>query len=234
MTILSSLNMFQSKAFVVGLHDESVEGNRSIICTSCDSRNSRGDHSRIGTPGVNKDVFSPRSDKTLNLMSFTDNIEKFDTHVHGSVTQESNLESSCIEEVGVKSIFPEIGKEFNSSVRVNLANSVLSKSPKFISLRHLTVETADIRNINFTTSTRVKNLSRLRRDTERYDRLGYTHDFETMIETTAYCNHIKNSELETREVFERETLSPENIERKLPTDVVTRLYDNQLTRSKDS
>ena len=74
----------------------------------------------------------------------------------------------------------------------------------------------------------------LRRDTERDDRLGYTHGFETMGETTAYRNHIKNSELETREVFERETWSPENIQRTLSTDMVTRLDDNQLMRSTDS
>ena len=58
---------------------------------------------------------------------------------------------------------------------------------------------------------------------------GYTHDFEIMSETIAYRNHIKNSEIETREVFERETSSPKNIQRTLPTDVVTRLDDNQLT-----
>ena len=50
---------------------------------------------------------------------------------------------------------------------------------------------------------------------------------------TAYRNHIKNSELETREVFERETWSPENIQWTLPMDMVTRLDDNQLTRSTD-
>ena len=31
------------------------------------------------------------------------------------------------------------------------------------------------------------------------------HDFERVSEMTAYSNHIKNSELETRECFERET-----------------------------
>ena len=55
-----------------------------------------------------------------------------------------------------------------------------------------------------------------------------------MSETTAYRNHIKNSEIETREVFERETLSPENIQRTLPMNIVTRLDNNQLTRSTDS
>ena len=142
---------------MIGSQDETVGGNMIIICTSRDSRNSMGNHSRIGTPGVNKYVFSPRSDTNSNLLSCTGNIKKFDTHVHGSETQEQNLESSCIEEVGVKSIFPEIVKESKSSVWVNLANSVLSKSPKFISLGHPTVETADIWNIDFATSTRAKN-----------------------------------------------------------------------------
>ena len=34
MTSLSPLNTFQSKAFVIGSQDESVRGNRKIICTS--------------------------------------------------------------------------------------------------------------------------------------------------------------------------------------------------------
>ena len=55
-----------------------------------------------------------------------------------------------------------------------------------------------------------------------------------MSETTAYLNHIKNSEIETREVFEQETSSPENIQRTLPMNIETRLDNNQLTRSRDS
>ena len=136
--------------------------------------------------------------------------------------------------VGVKIIFTELGKEPDSSVRVRLTNSVLSKSPKFIRLGHPTAEIEDIRNIDFTTSTRAKNLNWLRRRTKTNDRLGKTHNFETTSETIAYRNHIKNSEIETREVFERETSSPENIQRTLPTDILTRLDDNQLTRSTDS
>ena len=134
----------------------------------------------------------------------------------------------------MESIFLEIEKDFNSSVRVKIANSVLSESPKFKRLGHPTVETAGKQNINFPTSTRAKELKGLRRGTERDDRLGYTHDFETMSEMTAYHNHINDSEIETIEVFERETSSPENIQRTLPTDIMTRLYDNQLTRSMDS
>ena len=87
---------------MIGSHDESVEGNRNIICTSRDSRNIRGNHSRIWTPGVNKYVFRTRSNMTSNLLSCKDNTKKFDTHVHRYATQERNLDSSCIEEVGVK------------------------------------------------------------------------------------------------------------------------------------
>ena len=50
-----------------------------------------------------------------------------------------------------------------------------------------------------------------------------------MIETTAYRNHIQNSEIETRAVFERETSSPQNIQRTLLMNIVTRLDNNQLT-----
>ena len=52
-----------------------------------------------------------------------------------------------------------------------------------------------------------------------------------MSETTAYRNHIKNSEFETREVFERET---ENIPLRRQTDLMTTLHTNPLTRSTDS
>ena len=108
----------------------------------------------------------------------------------------------------MKSIFSELEKGPDPSVRVNLTNSVLSEIPRFITLGHPTVETVDIRNLDFVTATRAKNLNGLWRGTERGDRLGKTHDFENMSETTVYRNHIKNSEIETREVFERETSSP--------------------------
>ena len=91
---------------------------------------------------MNKNIWSV-IDTTSNVLSCTENVEKFDTIVHSSITQESNLESSQIKEVGVKSIFPELGKEPDPSVRVNLANPVLRKRPKFITLGHPTVETAD-------------------------------------------------------------------------------------------
>ena len=182
----------------------------------------------IDTPGVNEDIWSV-IDTTSNVLSCTDNDEKFDTLVHSSTTQERNLGYLQIKEVGVKSILPELGKEPDPSLQVNLAHPVLSESLKFITLGHPTVETADIRNLDFITATRAKTCNGLLRGTEGDDRLGYKHYFETMSETKAYRNHIKNSEIETREVFEQETSSPENIQRTLPMNIVTRLDNNQLT-----
>ena len=52
-----------------------------------------------------------------------------------------------------------------------------------------------------------------------------------MSKTTAYRNHVKNSELETREVLEQET---EHIPQTRQTNLMTTLNNNPLTRSTDS
>ena len=103
--------------------------------------------------------------------------------------------------MGVKSLPDKIVADFDLSIRVNLANSFLSESPKLKSLGIPTANATDIHNLDFPPSTRVKSLNGTRMDNFRYARLGYTHNFVTMSETTAYRNHNKNSELETREFF---------------------------------
>ena len=179
-----------------------------LNCTLPNSRNIRRNHIRIGNPGVNKGIFGRSRDTTSRLRSCMGNIESLDTSVHGSATQVRNLDLLCIEKVGVKSVLSEIVADLDPRKRVNLANSVLSKSPKFKSLGLPTFDETDIRNLNFAPSIKSKSLNGTWRENSRYTRLGYKHDFERMSETTAQRNHIKNSELETREVFERE---PENI-----------------------
>ena len=70
------------------------------------------------------------------------------------------------------------------------------------------------------------SLSGTRKDNVSLSRLWYMHDFENMSKTTAYRNHIKNSEFETIEIFERET---ENITLTQQTDLMTTLHNNPLT-----
>ena len=127
------------------------------------------------------------------MLSDSENVKKTDTSVQSSTTQERNLESSHTEEKILKSMFPGLGTKIDSSVRVNLANSVVRENPKFKRLEQHPIETADIRKLDYISATRSKNCNGLQRGTDRDDRLGYTHDFETMRKTTAYRNHIKNS-----------------------------------------
>ena len=111
--------------------DDSLKRTNRIISTPSDSRKNSGNHiSRIDTPGMNKDVWSV-IDTASNVLSDTNNVKKFDTSVQSSTTQERKIKLSQIQEESLKSIFPELGTELDSSVRVNLANSVVCKSPKF-------------------------------------------------------------------------------------------------------
>ena len=57
-----------------------------------------------------------------------------ETSIDESATQEINLDFSCIEKVGVKSLPDEIVTDLDPSIQVNLANSITSKSPKFINI----------------------------------------------------------------------------------------------------
>ena len=114
------------------------------------------------------------------MVSDAENVKKLDTHVQISTTQERNLGSSCIEEVVMKIIFPELGEKFDSSVRVNLVNSVLRERPNFKRLGNTPIETLDIGNLECISATRPTNCNKLRRSADRDDRLGYTHAFETM------------------------------------------------------
>ena len=88
--------------------------------------------------------------------------------------------------------------------------------------------------LNSIVATRIKDPDRIWRRTERGDKIAHTHDdIETISKNIAYCKHIIDSEFETREVLERETLnqSIENIGTRLDK---TRLDKNQMTRSTDS
>ena len=68
---------------------------------------------------------------------------------------------------------------------------------------------------------------------DRDDRMAHTHDVENMNKTKSNRKHIKNSEIETRNVFERETPN-ENIENIVTRLDKTRLDNSQMTQSTDS
>ena len=56
----------------------------------------------------------------------------------------------------------------------------------------------------------------------------HTHNIETIHKKIAYCSHIRNSEIETENVFEQE-IPNKNIENIVTRLDKTRLYNNQMT-----
>ena len=70
--------------------------------------------------------------------------DKLDTTVEGFTTDERNTASSRIEECPPKSIFVKKIKEFDSSSKMNLANSVPVKTPDLVSFRDPTVNTDNV------------------------------------------------------------------------------------------
>ena len=83
---------------------------------------SRPEHSSIGTPFLNKKIWS--GDDNFSVRIDVGKEDKLDTSVQRSSTDERNTAYSRIEEVSLKSICLKIIKESNSSERMNLANSL--------------------------------------------------------------------------------------------------------------
>ena len=103
---------------------------------------SRPERDRIGTPFVNKEIWS--RDDNFSVRSDVVEAEKLDTAVQRSLTNERNTASSKIEEGSPKSICPKIIKESNSSEQMNLANSLLVQTPNLVSFGHPPMKTDNV------------------------------------------------------------------------------------------
>ena len=99
-----------------------------IVRASSDIGNSRIDHGRIGTPILNKNIWS--EDDNPRVKIDVEEAEKLDTIVQRSPTNEGNTASPQIEEEILESVFSKIVEESDSSKQMNLANSLGIKTPK--------------------------------------------------------------------------------------------------------
>ena len=112
------------------------------VRASSEIGDSRPEHIRIGTPFINKKIWS--GDDAFSVRSDVGEIDKLDTAVQRSSTDERNKASLRIEEGSMESICPKIIKESNSSKRMNLANSLIVQTPKLVSFGHQPVETDNV------------------------------------------------------------------------------------------
>ena len=94
---------------------------------------------------------------------------------------------------------------------MKLANSLGVHTPKLVSFRHPPMQTYNVgHRSDGSVTTRVVDQDGIWRPRDRDVRTTPTHgDIEMISEKLAYRKFIKDSEIETREVFERENI--ENI-----------------------
>ena len=147
----------------------------------------------------------------LSDINWTSNIEPLNTSVDGSEAQESNSVYFFIVKIGVKTLPSEVITDLDPRKRMNLASSVLGESPKFIDFGLSPFNAMGKPNPVFSPSTRAESLKGTGGGSLNDDWIASSHGFERARNTKAYSNHIKNSELETRNIFERENIQTENI-----------------------
>ena len=116
------LNPFKSQTFVIASQSKPTLSCNRIVRTSSDIGNSRIYHVRIGTPIVNKTIWSVNDN--LNVQSDVGEADEIDTIVQRSLINERNTASPQIEEESLESVFSKIVEESNSSERMKLANSL--------------------------------------------------------------------------------------------------------------
>ena len=95
---------------------------------------SRPNHSEILSPRMNEDILSGNN-VTTTVRSDVRLAEKLDTTVEAFTSDKRNTESSRIIESAPKNIFIKESEQFDSSGRMNLANSVPFETPDLVSFR---------------------------------------------------------------------------------------------------
>ena len=88
---------------------------------------------------MNKDILSGNNVRT-NVQSDVRVAEKLDTTVEAFTYSKRNIESSRIIESAPESIFIKESEQFDSSRRMNLANSVPVETPDLVSFRDPTIQ----------------------------------------------------------------------------------------------
>ena len=135
-------NPLKSKALIILPLTEPFLTSDGGVCALSEIGDSRPEHCRIDTPFVNKKIWS--RDDTFSVRSDVGELDKLNTAVQRSLTDERNTESSQIEEGSLESICPKIIKESNSSEQMNLANFLGIETPRLVSFGHPTMQTDNV------------------------------------------------------------------------------------------
>ena len=191
---------------VASLIESSLTSNGNVRSASVIGA-SRTNQSRIIAPGMNTDI-SNRYDVQSTVRNDVVEADKLDASVQRSLTDEWNTASSQIVEGSLESIFRKFVKQFDSSDRMNLANSLSVQTPELLLLRHTPMQTDNVdEQRSGGVATRIANKDGIWKPTLSDIETAPTHgDIETISEKLAYHKFIKDSYFETSKVFERENI----------------------------
>ena len=130
----------------------------------------------------------------------------------------------------MKRILGEVVTDLDPSKRMNFTSSVLGEIPKLMDFGLSPVNATGKPNSVLAPSTRAERLNGTGGSRLNGNWLESSHGAEVAVkrvsETKAYSNHIEQSELETKKVFERENIQTENTPLTRQPDFVTPLTEN--------
>ena len=134
--------------------------------------------------------------------------DKLDAAFQRSSSIEWNAAPSQIVEGSLKSIFREIVEKSDSSERMKLANSLSVHTPELVLLRHTPMQIESVgKQTGGGATTSIADQDGIWRPTLSNIKTAAIHgESETKSEKLAYRKFIKDSEFETRKVFERENI----------------------------
>ena len=187
---LFPLEPLKSQTLVIASQNKpTLSCNRNVRVLS-EIVNSRIDHGKIGTPIVNKKIWSIYDN--FSVRSDGCKADKLDTSVQRYLTNERNMAYLKIEEESPKSVFSRIVEESNSSKQMILENSTIIEPPKLLYFGHPPMETDNIRNrIDGIVDTIIDNSDGIWRRTARDDRMAHTHEnIENISKKIAYRKHM--------------------------------------------
>ena len=123
--------------------DEPFLASNGNICLASIIGESMPNQSRIIATGMNKHI-SSRNDVWSTVRSDVSKADKLDTAVQRSSSNKWNAAPLWIVEGSPKSIYPKIVEKYDSSERMNLANSLGVQTPKLVLLRIPPMQTDNV------------------------------------------------------------------------------------------
>ena len=139
------LGSFKSQMLMIASQNEPMLSCDRIVRAASEIGDSKIYHGRIGTPIMNKTIWSV--DDNFSIQSDIGEANKLDTNVQRYPTNDRNTAYLWIEEESLKSVLSKIIEESNSSERMNLTNYAIIEPTHIGSFGHLPMETDNVGGI---------------------------------------------------------------------------------------